>query len=121
MNSDGFFDDLKRAAKRVGARTDLLVASLIRAWERQSSPDALASALGCSDRVVVELALCLRPRAEHWIADTTEIAHATGIALVKLEAFLRKAEVIERLSMAHPIDDSIDGRLLAARDRDEED
>jgi hypothetical protein len=38
----------------------------------------------------------------------------------KLGALLRQALVAERLSASPPLGDIVDGRLLAARDRDED-
>jgi hypothetical protein len=49
-----------------------------------------------------------------------EIAGAVGIESAQLELFFRSAEVLERLSLAHPLNESV-GQLMAARDRDEDD
>jgi hypothetical protein len=63
--------------------------------------------------------MCLRPRAESRVVDVGEIARAVGIDSAKLEAFYRLAEVLERLALAHPVDQYV-GQLMAARDRDED-
>ena len=68
----------------------------------------------------MELALCLRPRAEHWDSDISEIATACGIDLGRLDAFLKKVVIAERLALAHEGDADEGGRLLAARDRHDE-
>lgn len=113
-------DDLRRSAERAARRSGSLTASLVRIWERAFPGERLAASLGCPDRNVLELSLCLRPRAESWVADVAEIAGAVGIEPAKLEAFFRSAEVLERLALAHTTDEHA-GQLMAARDRDEED
>ena len=120
MSSDLDLDpNLARAARRA-ERGGELVAGLVAVW-RQAFPDErLEDALGAPARLVTELSLCLRPRLENWTTDVEEIARATGIEPDRLEAVLRKAELAERLSVAHAADDLGDGRLMAARDRDGE-
>lgn len=113
-------DDLLRSAQRAARHSGLVVAGLTRIWERAFPQERLAAILGCSERAVLELALCLRPRPDHWSTDVAEIASAVGIELVRLEMFFRKTEVLERLALAHPVDEAI-GQLMAARDRDEDD
>jgi hypothetical protein len=119
MSSDVDLDaNLARAARRA-ERGGQLVAGLVAAWRQAFPDDRLEEALGASTRLVTELSLCLRPRQDHWTVDVEEIAQAIGIEPVRLEAVLRKAELAERLSVAHAADDPGDGRLMAARDRDE--
>lgn len=113
-------DDLRRSAQIAADHSSLLVASLTGIWERAFPQETLATSLGCSDRAVFELSLCLRPRQGSWTSDVAEIANAVGIDCAQLEAFFRKTEVLERLALAHPVDDSL-GLLMAARDRDEDD
>ena len=113
-------DDLRRTAERAARQSGSLTAGLVRVWERASRGKTLAASLGCPERSVLELSLCLRPRAERWVADVGEIASAVGIDSPRLEAFFRSAEVLERLALAHPTDEHA-GQLMAARDRDEED
>jgi hypothetical protein len=67
-----------------------------------------------------ELALCRRPRPEYWIDDVTEVARDLAIELDRLIGFLRAAEAVERFKMAHPSNSTQSGRLLAARDHDED-
>jgi hypothetical protein len=121
MNSDLSSDeDLRRSAQRAARQSGSLTAALVRVWERAFPGEALAASLGCSERGVLELSLCLRPRATSWVADVGEIASAVGIDAARLEAFYRSAEVLERLALAHPTDEHA-SQLMAARDRDEDD
>jgi hypothetical protein len=113
-------DDLRRSAEFAARRSGSLTAALVRIWERAFPGDTLAARLGCQERSVLELSLCLRPRAESWVADVAEIANTVGVDSAKLEAFFRSAEVLERLALAHPADEYA-GQLMAARDRDEDD
>jgi hypothetical protein len=110
---------LARAARRA-ERGSELVAGLVAVWRHAFPDDSLEDVLGTSTRSVTELSLCLRPRSDNWTLDVQEIAQAIGIEPVRLEAVLRKAELAERLSVAHAADDPGEGRLMAARDRDEE-
>lgn len=113
-------DDLLRSAERAAHLNGSLTAGLVRMWERAFPEEQLATSLSCSARNIQELALCLRPRPESWLSDVGEIAVAMGIDGVKLEGFFRSAEVLERMALAHPVDQHV-GQLMAARDRDEED
>jgi hypothetical protein len=121
MSSEASSDeDLRRSAQRAAALSGSLAAGLVRVWERAFPEETPASNLACSQRAIQELALCLRPRAESWLSDVREIASAIGIDAMRLEGFLRSAEVLEQLALAHPVDEHV-GQLMAARDRDEED
>lgn len=53
--------------------------------------------------------------------DVTELAEGASLSPESLAQFVRAAEAAERFSDAHPVDSETDGRLMAARDRDEED
>ena len=110
---------IARALHRAESHSGVLVAGLAAAWRRAFTDEDLEDALGCSAADVAELSLCLRPRADTWAEDINEIASAIGIESPRLVNFFRKAEVAERLALAHGIDDRADGRLLAARDRGE--
>jgi hypothetical protein len=121
MSSDATSDDdLRRSAQRAGCLNGLLSATLLRIWERAFPEETVAGSLACSARTVQELALCLRPRPESWLSDVQEISGATGIEADRLGGFFRIAEVLERMALAHPVDEHV-GHLLAARDRTEED
>lgn len=117
LNSD---DDLRRSVERAARQSGSFTAGLVRTWQRALPGEHLAESLGCSERAVLELSLCLRPRAQSFSSDVGEIASAVGIEGVRLEAFFRLAEVLDRLALAHPTDEHA-SQLMAARDRDEED
>ncbi|WP_018262872.1 hypothetical protein [Methylobacterium sp. WSM2598] len=122
MSSDDPTDKaLARAAKRAGTGPAPFVAALVEAWRKAFPDEDPAVALGCAPRAVTDLSLCLRPREERWFDDAAEIAGFVGIDLDHLVCFLRAAEAIEGMGDAHSADDAVEGRLLAARDRDEKD
>jgi hypothetical protein len=110
--------DLSRAAER-SRRSPALVASLFERWET-TFETTVAAGLDADNAKVNSLGLCLRPREDHWVQDIDEIAGACGLEPGKLGALLRQALVAERLSASPPLGDIVDGRLLAARDRDED-
>lgn len=120
MSSDDPTDDmLARAAERATRGSAPLVAKLIQAWRKAFPEQSPEGAISCSTRTLTELALCRRPRDDHWVDDATEIATALAIDPDRLIAFLRAAESVERFGIAHAMQASEAGRLLAARDRDE--
>jgi hypothetical protein len=103
----------------VRARTSpAFIASLIAVWERAFSNDAI-EAIGADLSRLPSLGLCLRPREDHWAEDIGEIAQECGLEPARLAAFLRQALVAERLASSPPAREVVDGRLLAARDRDD--
>lgn len=53
---------------------------------------ALAAHLGCPLETVQHLSLCRQPRAEHWAADTAEIAQRYGIDQDRLADLLLDAQ-----------------------------
>lgn len=121
MSSDDPTDEaLARAAKRAATGPAPFVAGLVEAWRKAFPDEDLTASLGCARRTVFELSLCLRPREERWLDDVAEIAGFVGIDLDRLVSFLRAAEVVEGMGDAHPADAAVEGRLLAARDRDED-
>jgi hypothetical protein len=111
---------LERAARRTATGPAPLVAPLIKAWRKGFHDVEPAHQLGCSARKLSELALCLRPRPGTWLQDVSEISRALEIDADRLTAFLRAAEAIERFQAAHPAEATQEGRLMAARDRDED-
>lgn len=119
MSSDEPSDDfLARAARRAARGPAPLIAVLCEAWCKAFPSEDAAAVLACTGRKLAELALCRRPRNEHWMGDVTEIAGALGIDADRLISFLRAAEAVERFGSAHPAGASQAGRLLAARDHD---
>jgi hypothetical protein len=101
-------------------RSPAFVASLYQGWER-AFENSVRAALDASEEAVASLGLCLRPRNENWAADVSEIANACGLDVGRLAAFLRQAFAVEAFAGAPPAGDVVDGRLLAARDRGQED
>jgi hypothetical protein len=110
---------LSRAAKRV-RHSPLFIGSLFDAWENTFGI-SVADALDASPQSVHALALCTRPRDDRWAEDIAEIAGACSLDEGRLAAFLRQALAVALLQTAAPVDEALDGRLLAARDRDEDD
>ncbi|MBR0896813.1 hypothetical protein JQ616_17775 [Bradyrhizobium tropiciagri] len=111
---------LARAAQRAARGPAPLIAPLVEVWRKVFEGDP-AKTLDVADRTLFEIALCRRPRADRWKEDAAEIASEFGIEPKRFVSFLRAAEAAEKLNSAHPADDLQDGKLLAARDRDEED
>lgn len=120
MSSDDPTDFFSRAARRAARGPAPLVSGLIEAWRKAFPEQPPELALASSTKALTELALCRRPRDGHWTEDTTEIAATLMLDADLLIAFLRTAEAVERFSTAHPANAIQEGRLLAARDRDEE-
>lgn len=121
MSSDETTGDaLARAARRAARGPAPLVAGLVEAWRLAFPGEDPATALSCTSRTLTELSLCLRPRDGHWVEDATEVADAAGVDADRLISFLRAAETVERLRIAHPAGAADPGRLLAARDHDED-
>lgn len=118
MSSDGR-PDLARAAF-LAARSPKFVASLLAPWERAFGQTA-AGYLGADQRGMTALALCSRPDPDSFAADVSEIAVACGIDEGRLASFLRQAISVERMAAAPPVEGIVDGRLMAARDRSEDD
>jgi hypothetical protein len=118
MNSDPGNQIFQRAYARA-ERIPEFVASSIRIWKKAFN-DSPTHALGADEQAVLNLGLCTRPRRERWIDDVNEIAAAVGIDSQRLVSFLRAADAIERFGDVPHAEGREDGRLMAARDRDEE-
>ena len=110
-------DNLSRAAERV-RQSPRFVASLFDAWE-SAFGGSIAAALDAQSNNLDALAVCLRPRDDHWSKDVAEIALACCLDETRLASLLRQALAVEVLASAPPVGDVVDGRLLAARDRGE--
>lgn len=111
---------LTKAVRRAAKSSAVLLASLLGEWSRAFGADA-GEALGLDRKRTDELALCRRPRPDRWLEDARHLAGEFGIAPDALISLLRAAEAAESFRYAHPQGDEVSGRLLAARDRDEED
>lgn len=108
--------DLARAALRTSG-SPRMIGSLLAGWQRAFGQSP-ADYLGASQTAA--LSLCMRPRSDHWAADVAEIAAACNIDQARLSGFLRQALSVEALASAPAVGDLIDGRLMAARDRSED-
>ncbi len=113
-------ETLAKAVRRAARSSTVLLASAFDEWSRAFGADP-GEALGLDRRHFDELALCRRPRPDHWLADARLLAGEFGIDPGRLISLLRAAEAAEGLRYAHPEQADLSGRLLAARDRDEED
>lgn len=121
MPSDQMTDTvLAHAARRAARSANPLIAGLIKAWSAAFPDRRAGDELATSPRSLDELALCLRPRADYWLEDASAVAEALGIEADRLISFLRAAEAAERFAVAQRADHAQAGRLLAARDHDEE-
>jgi hypothetical protein len=115
--NDPFLKAMDRARVALAESADF-IASLESHWRRtmQSSP---AEALGCSDNVWWWIALCHRPRADHFREDVQSIALEAKIDETKLQNFLITALAVERFRNAPPEAETTPGDLLAARERND--
>jgi hypothetical protein len=111
---------LSKAVRRAARSGAVLLASAFEEWARAFGADP-GETLGLDRRRFDELALCRRPRPDHWLVDAKGLAGEFGVEPEKLISMLRAADAAEGLRYAHPVEVQQSGRLLAARDRDEED
>ena len=90
---------LVHAAQRAQDQPASVAWALARVQVREGlSDEALAARLGVATVDLPRLALCLRPRAEHWTEDLAQIAGTFGLAPETLAAVLRAGEApAERL------------------------
>jgi len=117
FNSDD--EMLTRAVRRAAKSSAVLLASLLGEWSRAFGADA-GEALGLDRNRSEGLALCRRPRPDHWLADARHLAAEFDIEPARLISLLRAAEAAESLRYAHPEESDRSSRLLAARDREED-
>ena len=110
---------LDYAAQRAGARPDYLGWVLARYIERERISEAeLATRLGSSPDDLPRLALCLRPRAEHFADDIRQISAKFRIDATALAGIVRLVESLETLAATNPTMLSAEaGLLMAARAR----
>jgi hypothetical protein len=111
--------DLTRAA-RVAVRSPKLIGGLFLSWEHAFT-GSVADFLGADERGMTSLAMCMRPKPDHFAADVAEIAAACRIDETRLAAWLRQAMSVEAMAAAPPAGKVVDGRLMAARDKTEDD
>jgi hypothetical protein len=110
---------LDYAAQHAKARPDYLGWVLARyvEWERISEAE-LATRLGSTFYDLSRLALCLRPRAEHFADDIRQISTKFHIDATALAGIVRLVESFETLAATNPATLSAEaGLLMAARAR----
>ena len=107
------------AASRAQTHPQYLGWILSRYKELEShSEHDLMKALGVSNRDLLRLHLCLRPRADHFSQDITQISAKFSIdaaALANIIRLVESAEVIGSTQTAAPPSEA--GLLMAARTR----
>jgi hypothetical protein len=110
---------LEYAAHRAKSRPDYLGWILTRYIEREHISEAeLATRLAITPHDLPRLALCLRPRAEHFVDDIRQISTKFHIDATALAGIVRLVESIETLAASNPGTLAADaGLLMAARAR----
>jgi hypothetical protein len=110
---------LDYAAQRAKARPDYLGWILARYVERERISEAeLATRLRCAPPDLPRLALCLRPRAEHFAEDIRQIGAKFHIDATALAGVVRLVESFEALGPTNSTMLSAEaGLLMAARTR----
>jgi hypothetical protein len=110
--------DLLKAFDRA-RKSPVFVASLYAAWEKAFG-EPVTAALSAEPDALISLGLCRRPRDDRWLEDIEAIADACRLDAGAVASLLRQALAAERMAGAPPVSQTVDGRLLAARDRDED-
>ncbi len=110
---------LTYAAQRAKVRPDYLGWVLARYVERERISEVeLATRLGSTRHDLPRLALCLRPRAEHFADDIRQISTKFHLDATALAGIVRLVESVETLAAANStILWANDGLLMAARAR----
>jgi transcriptional regulator with XRE-family HTH domain len=110
---------LDYAAQRAKTRPDYLGWVLARYLERERLSEAeLAARLGIEPYDLSRLALCLRPRSEHFADDIRQISAKFQIDAIALVGIVRLVESIETLAASNPgMLAANAGLLMAARAR----
>jgi len=110
---------LDHAAQRAKVRPDYLGWVLARYIERERISEAeLATRLGSTRKDLPRLALCLRPRAEHFADDIRQISTKFRIDATTLAGIVRLVESLETLAATNSAALSAEaGLLMAARAR----
>jgi hypothetical protein len=91
---------LTHAARRAQERPAYVAWALAQVQVREGlSDDALAARLGIATVDLSRLALCLRPRPDHWAEDLAQIATKFGLAPEPLAAVLHTVEPHEAMKL----------------------
>jgi hypothetical protein len=110
---------LTYTAQRAKARPEYLAWVLAQYVEREHlSEEELAHHLGIAAHDLPHLALCLRPRADHFAADVRQISAKFNIDPSILATVVRWVESLEALAAGNVQEESARaGLLMAARTR----
>jgi hypothetical protein len=108
---------LAHTAEHAKTRPEYLGWVLARFLERERISKAeLMQRLGITARDIAHLALCLRPRADHFIDDVRQISAKFHINPTPLATLIRLVESFEALAIGEPRQGLADsGLLMAAR------
>jgi hypothetical protein len=107
---------LRRAAGRARTRPEFMARVLAVYLDIESMTEArLREHLGITEANWPRLELCLRPRAEAFLKDVTQIAQGFGIDRGVLAAVIRRVDAVETVQLRDQPGQA--GTLLAARTR----
>lgn len=107
---------LRRAAARARTRPEFMARVLAVYQDIESMTEAhLREHLGVTEANWPRLELCLRPRAEAFLKDVTQIAQGFGIDRGELAAVIRRVDAVETVQLRDQPGQA--GTLLAARTR----
>ena len=116
MKSDTEADILRRAAARARTRPEFMARVLAIYQDIEGMTEAsLREHLGVTVADWPRLELCLRPRAEAFLKDVTQIAQGFGIERGTLAAIIRRIDAVEIVQRREQPGRA--GTLLAARTR----
>jgi hypothetical protein len=116
VNSDRQADLLRLAAERARLRPEFLARVLSVYQDIEGMTEAsLREQLGVAEKNWPRLQLCLRPRADSFLMDVTQIAQGFGIDRGILAAVIRRVDAVEIVQRREQPGHA--GTLLAARTR----
>lgn len=97
------------------------IASLENHWRRVMPNASPSDALNCSDDAWRRIAICRRPRPDHFIEDVRNIALSANVDDRRLQHFIVTSLTVERFRDAPPDIRQVPLDLLAAREKDDSD
>lgn len=116
MKSDDEAAVLRRAAARARTRPEFMARVLAAYQDIEGMTETrLREYLDVAEANWPRLELCLRPRAEAFLKDVTQIAQGFGIDRGKLAAVIRRVDAVETVQRREQPGRA--GTLLAARTR----